>query len=63
MKTLALAAISTATLFAALSVPASALPSLPSIPSIDKTAVELVGWRCGPHRHWNWRWHRCVRNW
>ncbi len=63
MKTLALAAISTATLFAALPVPASALPSLPSIPSIDKTAVEQVGWRCGPHRHWNWRWHRCVRNW
>jgi hypothetical protein len=46
---------------------ASALPANGSVISSAQAGEQAgsllqVGWRCGPHRHWSYRWRRCVWN-
>lgn len=49
-------------LIASASAPANAFPLLTGAVTVENPNVVDVGWRCGPHRHWSWRLHRCVRN-
>jgi len=62
MKSLvAVAAIAGA--LATISIPANALPLVSAQVTAGQNAnVVDVGWRCGRHRHWSWRWHHCVWN-
>jgi hypothetical protein len=48
---------------AAAAAPANAVPMPTGSVAIDAgSQATEVGWRCGPHRHWSWRLHRCVVN-
>ena len=44
---------------------ASAVPANGSVIALAQLGdgpVLQVGWRCGPYRHWSYRWRRCVHN-
>jgi hypothetical protein len=62
MKSLAFALAGTA-LFVLTTATSQALPlPAPTAGITGASSVEQVGWRCGWHRHWSYRLHRCVHN-
>ena len=62
MKTIALSTVAAASLFAALAVPASALPSIPKAPGVESTVLIPIAEGCGRGWFRNMR-GRCVPGW